>query len=293
MNEVKTRKQNFLSVQERKEMREKLAAISLTKLEEEGLIPRRTSFHLDQWGEIVRGFSDFVLQKAYTTLLSACDVLKTEQNLHKLLGQLPSRLTSSKPLYVLLSQAKDFLNWIRYYKQRDMLTDQMNIDVNAERRRILLLEASFEIRLMFIRFKTKTDDDDKQLFTEISLYRTNGKKISKLTEDSEYSRMMTRLQNMPRKYRVPLTIEEKKMIIKAIGAKPGSWYKCPKGHYYQIGDCGGAMQTSQCQECGEKIGGRNHQLLATNQHAGEFDNSGHAAWSEGANMLNFNLDNLM
>ena len=104
--------------------------------------------------------------------------------------------------------------------------------------------------------------------------------------------MMERLQSLPNKYRVPLTIEEKKMIIKAIGAKPGSWYKCPMGHYYQIGDCGGAMQTSQCPECGAKIGGRNHQLLATNQHAGEFDNSGHAAWSEGANMLNFNLENL-
>jgi hypothetical protein len=226
MNKVKKRKQNFLSVQYRKEMREKLATISLTKLEDEDYISRRTIFHRDQWGELVREFSDFVLQKAYTTLLSACDILKTEQNLQKLLGQLPSKL-SSKPLNVLLSQAKDFLNWIRYYKQRDiMLTDQMNIDVNTERRHILLLEASLETQLMLITCKTKIDDDDKQLLTETSLYETNGEKIPKLTEDSEYSRMLKRLQSMLAKYRVPLTIEEGKMIIKAVGAKPGSWYKC-------------------------------------------------------------------
>ena len=83
------------------------------------------------------------------------------------------------------------------------------------------------------------------------------------------------------------------MIIKAIGAKPGLWYKCPKGHYYEIGDCGGAMQTSKCPGCGAKIGGHIHELLATNQHTGEFDSSTHAAWSEGANIMNFNLDNLM
>ena len=292
MNEVKTRKQNFLSVHERKEMREKLIAISLAKLEEKGFISRRTSIHRDQWGEHVQGFSDCLLQKAHTTLLSACDILKTEQNLLKLLDQLPSRL-SSKPLSVLLSQVKDFLYWIKDHKHRDMLTDQMNIDVNAERRRILLLEASLETQLTFVKCKTKIDDDDKQLLTDISSYETNGKKIPKLTDESEYIRMMERLQSLPKKYRVPLTIEERKMIIKAISAKPGSWYKCPMGHYYQIGDCGGAMQTSQCPECGAKIGGRNHQLLATNQHAGEFDNSGHAAWSERANMLNFNLDNLI
>ena len=53
------------------------------------------------------------------------------------------------------------------------------------------------------------------------------------------------------------------------------------------------MQTSRCPECGSQIGGQHHQLLASNQHAGEFDDSRHAAWSEGANIQNFDLDNLM
>lgn len=46
------------------------------------------------------------------------------------------------------------------------------------------------------------------------------------------------------------TKEEKDMIIKAIGFSAGHWYQCPNGHPYVIGDCGGAMQVSECNECG-------------------------------------------
>ena len=73
----------------------------------------------------------------------------------------------------------------------------------------------------------EADEDDQKVFAEISCYETNGRKIDKLTEDSMYEKIK-QLQNISKKYRVALTIEERNMIIKAIGAKPGSWYKCPK-----------------------------------------------------------------
>ena len=152
-------------------MREKLGAISIGRLRQEGFLSKHAYIH--RWSELVRGFSDFLLQKAYTTLLSAYDVLKTEENLQRLMDQLPSRL-SSKPLTVLLSQNRDFLTWIRHHKHHDMLTNQMNIDVNAEKRHILLLEASLETHLTLVTYKTKIDDDDEQLFTEISLYETES-----------------------------------------------------------------------------------------------------------------------
>ena len=82
------------------------------------------------------------------------------------------------------------------------------------------------------------------------------------------------------------------MIIKAVGFRKGHWYKCKNGHFYTIGECGGAMQESKCPECKETIGGTNHRLAEGNQHAGEFDGSRHAAWSEGANLANFNLADL-
>ncbi|PSN54473.1 NFX1-type zinc finger-containing protein 1 [Blattella germanica] len=86
-----------------------------------------------------------------------------------------------------------------------------------------------------------------------------------------------------------ITDVERKQIVKAIGMKPGHWYKCPNGHFYVITECGGAMQVGKCNECGDRIGGQNHNLLTTNRHAPEMDNSRFPAWSEAANMANFDL----
>lgn len=47
----------------------------------------------------------------------------------------------------------------------------------------------------------------------------------------------------------------KEMIMKAVDLGKGHWFKCKNGHFYTIGECGGAMQTSKCPDCGEVIGG--------------------------------------
>ncbi|PSN54493.1 hypothetical protein C0J52_05539 [Blattella germanica] len=85
---------------------------------------------------------------------------------------------------------------------------------------------------------------------------------------------------------------ERKQIVKALGMRPGHWFKCPNGHFYIITECGGAMEVGRCNECGAQIGGEDHALLTTNRHASEMDNSKFPAWSEAANLANFDL-NLM
>ena len=105
--------------------------------------------------------------------------------------------------------------------------------------------------------------------------------------------MHTEIKAICKKYSVDgLTAEEKQMIIEAIKLPAGHWYKCPNGHVYAIGDCGGAMEEGKCAECKETIGGTRHTLAQGNAHAGEFDGSRHAAWSEGANLENFILGEL-
>lgn len=85
--------------------------------------------------------------------------------------------------------------------------------------------------------------------------------------------------------------QERKMIVKAIGLKAGHWFKCANGHFYCIGECGGAMEIGKCPECGLAVGGTSHTLLPTNSHAREMDNSNFPAWSEQYNNLaNFQLD---
>lgn len=100
---------------------------------------------------------------------------------------------------------------------------------------------------------------------------------------------MTALKSLQKQLKasgVVVTAQERAMVVKAIGLKAGHWFKCPNGHVYCIGECGGAMQVATCPDCGERIGGSQHALLATNSHAREMDNSSFPAWSEQYNNLN-------
>ena len=74
---------------------------------------------------------------------------------------------------------------------------------------------------------------------------------------------------------VQLSDEEMRAIVKALMkgnadlAGPGftgqgHFYKCPNGHPYVIGDCGGATETSRCIQCGASIGGSGHRLTGGN-----------------------------
>ncbi|XP_013381835.1 NFX1-type zinc finger-containing protein 1-like [Lingula anatina] len=84
-----------------------------------------------------------------------------------------------------------------------------------------------------------------------------------------------------------ITDTERQEIVQAMGLTQGHWFKCPNGHIYAIGDCGGAMEEATCPECKACIGGQSHRLRDDNQLAGEMDGARHAAWSEAANMANY------
>ncbi|KAJ4296678.1 hypothetical protein N0V90_006726 [Kalmusia sp. IMI 367209] len=69
-----------------------------------------------------------------------------------------------------------------------------------------------------------------------------------------------------------VTAEEIAAIKKAMVSGPGGiathsghWYDCVNGHtnpQFAIGECGMPMQRARCPECGEPIGGQNHQAVA-------------------------------
>ncbi|KAJ7332316.1 hypothetical protein JRQ81_014496 [Phrynocephalus forsythii] len=81
-----------------------------------------------------------------------------------------------------------------------------------------------------------------------------------------------------------LSEEERKQILGSFRENTrGHWFKCPNGHIYVIGGCGGAMQRSRCPDCQETIGGENHALEPSNQLAPEMDGATHPAWSDAAN----------
>ena len=171
------------------------------------------------------------------------------------------------------------------------LTPQQINDAKCEIQRLSCLTRVHQIETTIVKDKKQLQRNDEQQLMEIAtLLITCGQNAVKCT-DEQHRSIQQFLNNITSIYSIGgISKEEKAMIIKAMGdIKPGGWYKCPKGHYYAIGDCGGANQVSKCPECGAGIGGTNHRLLEGNQHAGEMDNSRHSAWSEGANMMNYDF----
>ena len=77
------------------------------------------------------------------------------------------------------------------------------------------------------------------------------------------------LANVTSKYKYkPLTEQERIDIALAVDVNRSGWYRCENGHLYGIGECGGAIMESRCNECGARIGGTGHRVQDNNMYAG-------------------------
>uniref|UniRef100_A0A1I7ZJG1 RZ-type domain-containing protein n=1 Tax=Steinernema glaseri TaxID=37863 RepID=A0A1I7ZJG1_9BILA len=63
---------------------------------------------------------------------------------------------------------------------------------------------------------------------------------------------------------VRVLYKEREEIRRGLGRAVTSWYKCPNGHLYGIGDCGRADVVGTCPDCGAEIGGTRHVIREGN-----------------------------
>ena len=180
------------------------------------------------------------------------------------------------------------------FLMQDFLSDQHKTDIQSEIYRLMSL-----IKLLDLWCKTKTrgiilSASDNQLLASKVERAQNGGWKSDTFKEEEHDETISFVKRISAQYHVDgLTESERIAIVKAIGLTKGHWFKCPNGHYYCIGECGGATEESTCPDCGKRIGGQSHALRADNRLAPEMDGARHAAWSEAANnMDNFDLDHL-
>lgn len=71
-----------------------------------------------------------------------------------------------------------------------------------------------------------------------------------------------------------VTNEERMVVIAAMAREfhgTGHWYYCRNGHPFTIGECGGAMETSSCPECGAPVGGHDHETAEGVTRADDFE----------------------
>lgn len=170
---------------------------------------------------------------------------------------------------------------MRVMSQKLRISRQMMEEITCELQRLVVLPAYWKV---LDRFRQTRLEPLGRIRNELANCFHPCRKFDNRTEEK-----VRGLLNESKQFIGSLGIseEERLQIIGAVGLRQGHWYKCPNGHIYCIGECGGAMVESKCPECGETIGGRNHALHSGNAHAGEMDGSQFAAWSDQANMANY------
>ena len=214
----------------------------------------------------------------------------------KHLKPIQSNITTSDALAdatgVNIKDIQDDILVLVHFLMQDFLSQQQKADIQCEIYRLMSL-----IKLMDLWYKlrghgklpTLSQHDKSELTAMVKQLNGNTWKIN----EEEHSEILEFIIKISKKYKVEgLTEAERIEIVKAINLSQGHWFKCPNGHIYCIGECGGAMEEAKCPECGAKIGGQSHTLTEGNELAPEMDGARHAAWSEAANMGNFDLDHL-
>ena len=151
-------------------------------------------------------------------------------------------------------------------------SDQQMSDIESELYRLVSL-----IRLSHVWCKIRsignvTEVDRLMLRSKIQTVRESGWKTDKLKE-KDHDEIVKFVTKMSEKYKVDSLTDAERIepIVKAIGLTKGHWFKCPNGHYYCIGECGGATEEAECPECGAMVGGQQHTLQECNQLSTEMD----------------------
>ena len=282
MNQIK-KKELLLSPSEKRQLLDRLR---------ETIDKSRLLTNRDQLLRQLDHYTDKELQNQYI-------IFHAEQSVKNFMENDKASLASEQPdihssMTLLNSQTDDFLRKLEMHRKRP-LTEQVLYDIQAEQHRIQLLSVVLQMQFQ-LRLKRREIDQEK-LDELLHNYEVrNGRscllKISPAEYDSTVQYLEALQKEHPEIFHSVLSQEERKMIIRTLDTKPGSWYKCPNEHVYNIGECGGAMQKSKCPECRATIGGGSHRLHSDNTHAGDFDDSRHAAWTTGENLQNFDLRDL-
>ena len=170
MNELKLQREHFLLPQIRKQMFDCLLEIPDEELKAIRLkIP-----------PIKKSDNDVTLQKQYVCTLSAIETHHALSDIEKLISDIKeSLLVSNKvpeediaSLELLQSQASDFLAWIKDHQPRGVcrLTEQMILDMTAEKRRLILLKKYYTLKYFPPEEGEihEMDEDDKLLMEILS-----------------------------------------------------------------------------------------------------------------------------
>ena len=248
MNNLKRREANFLSSHIREKMKLELSQIDREELKRNGI----SIAHIEE------SDNDVTIQKCYVCAVSAMDAIEAEESVERTISLADVyNISDIEPLNLLLSQAKGFISWIRNISRSLVkLTEQVILDMIVESTRLALLKEYYELKLnrnfnqsgMFTGNMEEKFYTDEQLLKMVLKTENHACKLSELEKETMIEALKCVI-DAPWK-RISLSKEEEDKIISTIGAAPGTWYRCPEGHYYNVsGQHNGDEGVGRCPEC--------------------------------------------
>lgn len=244
----------------------------------------------DVFAEIISRLDDLLVSVPHPrSILRNPLVTGRHENPH---SRSEKKLSSSETVQKIMKSIRHLVDRICNIKMN--VNQQQSEDITCEVRRfhkmvdfhLVLEDPLYASNASCREVKSVRDQIDSLLFGCCRYTDSLNQKIIQLFEDFQKELKSNR----------PLTSDEKRMIHLAMTTSfyggiqsTGHWFTCPNGHYFCITECGGAMQESNCPDCGIRIGGTNHQYLNTTKLASDMDGAKHPAWSSGADMANYAL----
>lgn len=189
----------------------------------------------------------------------------------QVLKEVLSILNNNKKYDALLRPTLDFVRK-RVMGQNMRIAPQMVEEITCELQRLTVLPLCMDL---YERSKQYSRPELQQIVSSIKILLDPTIKF-----DKEQEAKVKRYLKKSEKYvgGLGITDRERLQVLEAMGLKQGHWFKCPNGHIYCIGDCGGAMQEAVCPECKAVIGGGSHTLRTDNALASEMDGAIMPAW---------------
>jgi hypothetical protein len=205
------------------------------------------------------------------------------ERLNKLLKIRRGHMSSVETFYF-DEKVPEFLRWLMDHHQK--FSEQQASDLQSELQRLSFL-AELNARCKMANGTGRR----VHVQAEVRAMRNVLEKLQPFTQQDKdlVKQALKELDKKLPSTGLGITDEERMMIVKAINLSVGHWYKCPNNHIYAIGECGRAMEQSNCPECNATIGGASHALVSGNRVASEMDG---AQESEVNNVLNFDLMHL-
>ena len=137
------------------------------------------------------------------------------------------------------TEVKEKLNHLEEDLMKFQISFQRLTDIRDE---VICVGLFLKIRMVQCEIKKRSIDvqfDDEEWLARQRKQLDVGQKLTK--EDADY--IEATIKEIRRKYGLQfLTPEERVTIVKPMNFSTDRKYKCPNGHTYPIGDCGGANQ---------------------------------------------------